>query len=494
MIKKPKQATDGAEEAQGQAELLGQGGQRRGLVARLRTYFFAGVLVAAPISITLWLTWRFVTFVDGLVKPWIPPEWLAAIPIGIPGLGLIVAVIVLILIGMFAAGYVGRILHRLGDRMLNQVPIVRSVYNATKQIFEAVFAERAQAFRETVLVEFPRRDVWAVGFLTGTTGGEVQAVTQSTVLNIFVPATPNATTGFLLFIPEADVRYPDIKIDDGIKLVISSGLIPPAEGNGKAAAEEARAAEEREAKRRSRFSLMARLRNYLLAGILVTAPAAITIWLALEFITYVDARVIPQIPAAWNPATYLPFSVPGLGLVLILLGLTLVGMITAGFVGRLVMGSGERLLAQVPVVRSIYGATKQIFETVLAQSSDAFRKVVLVEFPRPGSWAIGFLTGDSAAAVTEAAPGDRVNVFLPTTPNPTSGFLIFVPREQIRMLRMSVEDGIKMVVSGGIVTPEGPEEEAVAASAPVEAPEEAPEEAAVENGEEPRRAGAPGDD
>ncbi len=481
MIRKPKQSTDGAEAAQGQAELLGHPGQRRGLVARLRTYFFAGVLVAAPISITLWLTWRFVTFVDGLVKPWIPPDWLALIPIGIPGLGLIIAVIVLILIGMFAAGYVGRMLHRLGDRLLNQVPIVRSVYNATKQVFEAVFAERAQAFRDTVLVEFPRRDVWAVGFLTGTTGGEVQAVTQSTVLNIFVPATPNATTGFLLFIPEADVRYPDIRIDDGIKLVISSGLVPPAEGNGKAAAEEARAAEEQKAKRRSRFSLMARLRNYLLAGILVTAPAAITIWLALEFITFVDARVIPQIPGAWNPATYLPFSVPGLGLVLILVGLTLVGMITAGFLGRLVMGSGERLLARVPVVRSIYGATKQIFETVLAQSSEAFRKVVLVEFPRPGSWAIGFLTGDSAAAVTEAAPGDRVNVFLPTTPNPTSGFLIFVPREQIRMLRMSVEDGIKMVVSGGIVTPEVPAEEGTAAPVP------------AEEGEEPRRAGAPGD-
>ena len=166
---------------------------------------------------------------------------------------------------------------------------------------------------------------------------------------------------------------------------------------------------------------------------------------------------------------------------LIVVGLTLIGMVTAGFVGRLVMGSGERLLARVPIVRSIYGATKQIFETVLAQSSEAFRKVVLVEFPRPGCWAIGFLTGDTAAAITACAPGDRVNVFLPTTPNPTSGFLIFVPREQIRMLKMSVEDGIKMVVSGGIVTPEGPQE----------APE--PSEQPPEPEDEPRRAGAPGD-
>ena len=461
--------------------------QRRGLAARLRNYFFAGVLVAAPIAITLWLTWRFITFVDGVVKPWIPPDWLAQIPIGIPGLGLIVAVIVLILIGMFAAGYVGRMLHRAGDRLMSRVPIVRSVYNATKQIFEAVFAERAQAFRETVLIEYPRRDVWAVGFLTGKTVGEVQAQTNATVLNIFVPATPNATTGFLLFIPQDDVRYPDIKIDDGIKLVISSGLVPPANGSAREAAEEADTAQKRLERRRRRFSLMGRLRNYLLAGVLVTAPAAITIWLALEFISYVDDRVVPQIPPAWNPETYLPFGIPGLGLILILVGLTLLGMVTAGFLGRLVMGSGERMLARVPVVRSIYGATKQIFETVLAQSSDAFRKVVLVEFPRPGSWAIGFLTGDTAEAVREAAPGDRVNVFLPTTPNPTSGFLIFVPREQVRMLKMSVEDGIKMVVSGGIVTPEG--EGAAEASDPPPAEPGAP----GEEVEEPRRAGGQGD-
>ena len=468
--------------AAGQPERAAPAVKSPGLVARLRNYFFAGVLVAAPIAITLWLTWRFVTFVDDVVKPFIPPDWLAAIPIGIPGLGLIVAVIALTLIGMFAAGYLGRLMHRVGDNILNRVPVVRSVYNATKQIFEAVFAERAQAFRETVLVEYPRRDVWAVGFLTGKTLGEVQEATNSTVLNIFVPATPNATTGFLLFIPEEEVRYPDIKIDDGIKLVISSGLVPPANGSAKAAAEEEETAEKRLQRRRRRFSFMGRLRNYFLAGILVTAPAAITIWLALEFITWVDDRVIPRIPAAWNPETYLPFGIPGLGLIVIFVVLTLIGMLTAGFLGRLVMGSGERMLARVPVISSIYGATKQIFETVLAQSSDAFRKVVLVEFPRPGSWAIGFLTGDTARAVEDSAtgPGDRVNVFLPTTPNPTSGFLLFVPREQVKMLTMSVEDGIKMVVSGGIVTPGSD-------TAPTETPPLPPVE------EEPRRAGGQGD-
>ncbi|MGI9303637.1 MAG: DUF502 domain-containing protein, partial [Gammaproteobacteria bacterium] len=295
--------------------------QRPGLAARLRNYFFAGVLVAAPIAITLWLTWRFVTFVDGLVKPIIPPDLLAGMPIGIPGLGLIVAVFMLILIGVFAAGYSGRLLYRAGDNLMNRVPVVRSIYNATKQIFEAVFAERAQAFRETVLVEYPRRGIWAVGFLTGRTVGEVQKVMQSEVLNVFVPATPNATTGFLLFVPQEDVRYPDIKIDDGIKLVISSGLVPPAHGS-KGAPEAHDVATE--SKDHSRFSLMGRLRNYFLAGIIVTAPAAITIWLAMKFINYVDEQVMPQIPGHLNPATYLPFPIPGLGLLIVIIGLILI--------------------------------------------------------------------------------------------------------------------------------------------------------------------------
>ncbi len=453
---------------------------RPGLVARLRNYFFAGVLVTAPISITLWLTWKLVSSVDSLVKPLIPPEWnLLPETIGLPGLGLVIAVVCLVLIGMFTAGYLGRIIHRTGEMVLVRVPVVRSIYNATKQILETVLAERSEAFRDAVLIEYPCRGTWAVGFLTGRTIGEVQEKTNATVLNIFVPATPNATTGFLLFIPEDEVRYPDVNVEEGIKLVISGGLVTPSKSKRERAAGIAEREPRRpdKPKKFGRFSLMARLRNYFLAGILVTAPAAITIWLAWEFISFVDGRVKPQIPPEWNPETYLPFGIPGLGLLVIFAGLTLIGMLTAGFLGRLMMRSGERFVGRLPVIRSIYGATKQIFETVLAQSSNAFRQVVLIQFPRPGSWAIGFLTGDTAAQIQDMTPSDNVNVFLPTTPNPTSGFLLFVPRNEVQILRMSVEDGLKMVVSGGIVTPtngETPKGEAPGPSAGDPSPDRAP--------------------
>ena len=202
-----------------------------------------------------------------------------------------------------------------------------------------------------------------------------------------------------------------------------------------------------------RVGLGGRLRAYFLAGVLITAPISITIYIAWGFISWVDGQVIPLLPDRYNPENYLPFSVPGIGLLIVLIGLTVIGALTAGILGRVFLNASERLLNRMPVVRSLYGATKQIFETVLAHKSTAFRDVILVEYPRRGMWAIGFITGTTEGEIQELTADEVVNVFLPTTPNPTSGFLLFVPKSEIIPLHMSVEEGIKMVVSGGIVTP-----------------------------------------
>ncbi len=210
-----------------------------------------------------------------------------------------------------------------------------------------------------------------------------------------------------------------------------------------------------------RMGLSQRLRAYLFAGVLVTAPIFITFYLAWLFVTFVDGKIEPLIPAKYNPETYLPFAIPGLGLVVLIFSLMLVGALTAGFFGRLWMRFSEQALNQMPVIRNVYSAVKQILETVLAQQSNAFREAVLIEYPRRGIWAIGFLTGSTKGEVQNLTEEECINVFLPTTPNPTSGFLLFVPKKDIIHLSMSVEDAIKMVISGGIVTPpdERPESE-----------------------------------
>ena len=223
--------------------------------------------------------------------------------------------------------------------------------------------------------------------------------------------------------------------------------------------------------------VLARLRGYFLAGVLVTAPVAITLASAWWFVGFVDSKVVPLIPGRYNPDLYLrdivgfEIGLPGLGVVVLLVLITLIGALTAGFIGRYVVHLGERLLARMPVIRNVYAALKQIFETVLKQQSTAFRQAVLIEYPRRGIWAVGFITGNTEGEVQHQTPGDMVNVFLPTTPNPTSGFLLFVPREELVHLSMRVEEAIKMVISAGIVTPPDRRSEALrqAPVVPIEA-------------------------
>jgi uncharacterized membrane protein len=201
-------------------------------------------------------------------------------------------------------------------------------------------------------------------------------------------------------------------------------------------------------------SFVARLRGYLIAGVLVAAPITITAWLTITIINFVDGRVERLIPEHYNPEQYLPFSLPGLGLIFVIVFLLFVGMFTTNFLGRYFVRLGEAILDRLPVVRSLYGATKQIFETVFANQSEAFREVVMVEYPRKDMWVIGFLTGKTKGEVQDKTKADTVNIFVPTTPNPTSGFLLFVPNKDVIRLDMTVEEGIKLVVSAGIVTPD----------------------------------------
>lgn len=202
-----------------------------------------------------------------------------------------------------------------------------------------------------------------------------------------------------------------------------------------------------------RRGLIARLRNYFIAGILITAPISITVYLGWLFVTFVDSKVTPLIPKTYNPENYLPFAVPGLGVVVLVAALILVGAFTAGFFGRLFHRVSGQVMDRVPVLRGVYKAIQQILETILAQQSNAFREAVLVEYPRKGMWVIAFITGSTKGEVQAITEDETINLFIPTTPNPTSGFLIFVSKDEIIRLSMSVEDALKMVISGGIVTP-----------------------------------------
>src|SRR5215210_9290805 len=201
---------------------------------------------------------------------------------------------------------------------------------------------------------------------------------------------------------------------------------------------------------------MSRVRNYFLTGLIVAGPVAITIWLIWSFVTWVDDLVRPFIPIAYRPETYLPIKVPGFGLIIAFVALTVLGFLTANLVGRTFVEIGETILERVPIVRPIYRGLKQVFETLFSKSGSSFRTVGLVEFPAPGMWSLVFLSTPPGADITVSLPGEEhVSVFMPCTPNPTTGFFFYVPRRAIIELDIPVEAAAKLIMTAGMIQPGG---------------------------------------
>lgn len=202
-----------------------------------------------------------------------------------------------------------------------------------------------------------------------------------------------------------------------------------------------------------------RVRRYFLAGLVAAAPLAITTWLAWSFITWVDDLVRPFIPLAYRPETYFPIRVPGFGLIIGFIALTLLGALTANLVGRTLVEAGEMLLERMPVIRPLYRGLKQVFETLFSKSGSTFRKVGLVEFPSPGMWSIVFLSATPGTEISDRLPGqeEHVAVFLPCTPNPTTGFFFYVKKRDVIEVDIPVEAAAKLIMSAGVIQPESSE-------------------------------------
>jgi uncharacterized membrane protein len=201
-------------------------------------------------------------------------------------------------------------------------------------------------------------------------------------------------------------------------------------------------------------SVAGRIRNYFLTGLVLVGPLYITISLTWWFITWVDDLVRPLMPAAYRPETYLPVPVPGLGLVIAFLTLTLLGFLTANLVGRKLVEFGENILNRMPVVRPIYKSLKQIFETLFAKTGSNFRRVGLVEFPSPGMWSLVFLSSPASPDIATHLPDkEHVAAFMPCTPNPTTGFFFYVPRREVIDLDITVESAMTLLMSAGMVQP-----------------------------------------
>jgi uncharacterized membrane protein len=195
------------------------------------------------------------------------------------------------------------------------------------------------------------------------------------------------------------------------------------------------------------------MRKYFITGLLILVPLAITLWVLNLIIGTMDQSLL-LLPVAWRPETLIGFSIPGLGTILTLLIIFLTGLATRNFIGRRLVILWEAVLRRIPVVSSIYSSVKQVSDTLFSSSGNAFRKAVLVQYPRQGSWTIAFVTGVPGGDVRNHLQGDYVSIYVPTTPNPTSGFFLMVPRADTIELNMNVDEALKYIVSMGVVAPE----------------------------------------
>lgn len=194
------------------------------------------------------------------------------------------------------------------------------------------------------------------------------------------------------------------------------------------------------------------MKSYFITGLLVLVPLCITIWVLSTLIGLMDQSLL-LLPVAWRPEAQFGHAIPGIGAILTLLIVFGTGVIATNFFGRRLIEFWEALLARVPVVKSIYYSVKQVSDTLFSDSGQAFRKALLVQYPRQGSWTIGFLTGQPGGDVANHLQGEYVSVYIPTTPNPTSGFFLMMPAVDVVELDMSVDEALKYIISMGVVAP-----------------------------------------
>jgi uncharacterized membrane protein len=200
---------------------------------------------------------------------------------------------------------------------------------------------------------------------------------------------------------------------------------------------------------------MSALRKWLFAGLLVVLPLAITVWV-LQWILGTLDQTLLILPAAWHPDRVFGFHIPGLGVLLAVGILLLVGAVTSNFIGRRLVSWGDGLLNRIPVVRSIYSGVKQVSDTLFSENGNAFRTAVLVQWPREGVWTIGFVTGSPGGDVPNHLDGEYLSVYVPTTPNPTGGYFVMLPKSDCIELRMTVDEALRYVISMGVVVPPAP--------------------------------------
>ncbi|MGR4001162.1 MAG: DUF502 domain-containing protein [Alphaproteobacteria bacterium] len=421
--------------------------QRRSLLGYLRDLLLTGALFALPIGLTFWIVNLLFNIADNTALNFLFPTSPnpQQLPYVFPGLGLALGLALITLLGVLSAGVLGRFFLNSAERLLlARLPVVRSLYKTSKQIAQTIFSEHSKAFREAALLRYPHESSWSIAFVSAPPPAEIQRLIGKDITTLFLPAVPNPTTGFLLFAEPGQWKPLNMDLDEALKFVVSGGIL-----------QREQQSEETPKSPPTHRRVRSWVQRHFFGGLLIGLPVFFTLWLCWQIAVFLDNLLRPLVPGTLVPSN--PWiALPGVGILMTLVLLLVLGLLVRGWIGRIILPRVERLVARVPFVGGIYSAFKLILDSAFSRSAMAFRESVLFEYPHSGVWGVGFLTSDENSALRESMDGEEmVNLFFPTTPNPTTGFFLIVPRSRVRRLEMSLEDTFKLILSIGTSTSNG---------------------------------------
>lgn len=448
---------------------------RKPLLVRLRTtvqgYMLRGLLVLVPLGVTAYALILCYRLTAANLAPWVSKFQIPipdrAVPFAVALISVVLFFAMLYLIGLATAVVLGRWVIGVGEGLLRRIPLVKTIYAASKQVMDVLQPKEdaGPVYQEAVIVDFPGPGIKTIAFVVGRT----QIDGRGEYYRIFVPTTPNPTSGYLEFMPAEAVQQSDLTVEDAVKAVMSAGILVPevidttvdarkAEvPSGQATVAAGHSAQVAIAKRTTLWEFTKNVfRKRILAGFFVLVPLAITAFIVQFLYDFTAGRIEPVTQSLLRPlAPYLspqvsPVVTAVVSIFLMLTALYVTGYIATWVVGGRIIRIGEAILNRIPLIATVYGASKQIVETLLFKKDGmGFKEAVLVEFPYPGVFAVGFLVGQSRSTT-----GDVYHrVFVPTAPNISVGLLELFASGGVHRCELSVEDAIKAVVSCGLIAP-----------------------------------------
>ncbi len=413
------------------------------VLGQVSNLILTGALFLLPIALSLWLIFWLFTLIDGTILQTLQLEdadkETTNLPFVIPGLGVALALAAITILGRLSAGVLGRFFVTTSERLvLSRLPVIRNLYRTSKQITETLLANGDKSLREVALLRYPHRNSWSLCFIARKAPYAISQHIGEDAVGVFVPATPNPTTGFLLFARRSQLEPLDMSTDEAAKFLVSCGILQDETNN-----------DSEHKKHRPEGRIGTWLRRHFFGGLLVGVPVLFTLWLCWKIASFLDG-IAHGVLNSVIPEDTMSGTVPGMGLLALLVLLLIVGWMAHDWLGKKIMAYLERFMPRVPLVGGVYSAFKMLVDNTFSRQGKAFRRAVLFSYPRSDLWGLGFVTSDASTKITSRTGTDLCNIFFPTTPNPTTGFFLMVPQEDVHPVSLSVEEAFKLILSLGL--------------------------------------------